>query len=200
MAQNRSPRQPRRELSNRLCYDNTVSEAPAVRPEWSYGMGTTVYLQRHGEAESPLGKPDSDRALTEEGVAAVKAATDGLLSMGVRLDKCLSSPLERARQTAELVWGQLGGESPFEVVDALKPGASPDAVLEEIRLSDGRSVLVVGHMPDLCLIAAYLASKSSTRVCSFLPGAIARIDFDGEVAAGHGMVEWAKRPEELAPH
>jgi hypothetical protein len=31
-----------------------------------------------------------------------------------------------------------------------------------------------------------------------MPGAIARIDFDGEVAAGRGVVEWVKRPLELA--
>jgi phosphohistidine phosphatase SixA len=121
-----------------------------------------------------------------------------MMRLGVQLDTCISSPLTRARQTAEIVWSQLGDGSPFAVVEALLPGALPDAVTEEILLSEGESVLVVGHMPDLCHMAAHLSSRQSRRVSSMMPGTVACLEFNGAVVAHGGTVCWVKRTSELA--
>src|SRR5262245_32744129 len=81
-----------------------------------------LYFLRHGVAADvgPEGGGDAGRPLTVEGIAKIKEEARGLRRLGVRPDIVLTSPLVRARQTAEIVRHALGLDS--RVVDALAPG------------------------------------------------------------------------------
>src|SRR5689334_2900287 len=81
-----------------------------------------LYFLRHGIAADtgPEDSGDAGRPLTEEGIDKLKEAARGLRRLGVRPDVLLSSPLVRARQTAEIVRKAFGIES--RLVDALAPG------------------------------------------------------------------------------
>src|SRR6266851_1129101 len=63
-----------------------------------------LYLIRHAEAH-PLSsgtvQDDADRALTDAGQAQAQALAAALQKHGVHLDQVVSSPLLRARQTAD---------------------------------------------------------------------------------------------------
>ncbi|MGH2469546.1 MAG: SixA phosphatase family protein, partial [Chloroflexota bacterium] len=67
-----------------------------------------LYVMRHGPAEAQRdGLADADRALTAEGRAETVGVARGLARLGARPAVILSSPLVRARQTAEVIAQQL---------------------------------------------------------------------------------------------
>ena len=99
-----------------------------------------LLIVRHAEA-SP-GSPDELRPLTPEGREQARRLGDTLRAEGIEPDAVLSSPLLRARETAQA----LGLGDP-EVDERLAPGASP-ADVRDVVAGRGETVLVVGHQPD----------------------------------------------------
>jgi phosphohistidine phosphatase len=105
-----------------------------------------VYVLRHAKAEK--GEPDELRRLNDRGREQARRLADEL--SGVSFDAVLSSPLLRARETAELV----SGRRP-EIDDRLAPGATAEDVRGAVA-GRGETVLVVGHNPDCPRIVAEL--------------------------------------------
>jgi len=106
----------------------------------------TIYFLRHAEAED-LAESDFDRKLTPKGLQ--QAAKVGKFCAGYGLEPTviLSSPVTRARQTAEIVAGALGREVTIE--SWLACGMETATLLARLAphaASD--SVLIVGHEPD----------------------------------------------------
>ena len=112
-----------------------------LRRQPPYDRGV-IYLLRHGAAEDGLGKPDSERELTEKGREQALAAGQALAALGAGIETCLASPRVRARDTAVLACEALGIE--VELTDELAGGRfDPGA------LAAGRgATLLVGHEPD----------------------------------------------------
>lgn len=108
-----------------------------------------VFLIRHAKAEG--GEPDELRALNEHGRAQARALGERLAGDGVQPDAVISSPLLRARQTAEAIAKATGAEA--EVDERLAPGATADDLRSVVR-GRGATVVVVGHQPDCGEIAA----------------------------------------------
>src|SRR4051794_13616479 len=108
-----------------------------------------LLIVRHAEAAP--GNPDELRPLTPGGRAQARALGRRLRDQGLEPDAVVSSPLLRARETANA----LGLGEPA-VDERLAPGASPDAV-RDAALGRGETVLVVGHQPDCGRAAAALA-------------------------------------------
>jgi phosphohistidine phosphatase len=124
-----------------------------------------LVLVRHAEAAP--GTPDELRTLTPEGYEQSRALGDRLRAEGVQPDAVLSSPLLRARQTAEA----LGFGEPVPD-DGLAPGATPADVRAAIA-GRGETVVVVGHQPDCGRVAASLTGGEEPR---FPPAGVAVID------------------------
>ncbi|MCI0341492.1 MAG: histidine phosphatase family protein [Planctomycetales bacterium] len=114
----------------------------------------TVILFRHGPAESrSRGGDDESRRLTADGRRRTRAAARGLRRLGPVPRAVVSSPLARARQTAEILAEVLGGRRRVRLSDALRPEAAPaeaDALLRD--LGSGPATLV-GHEPHLSTLA-----------------------------------------------
>jgi phosphohistidine phosphatase len=108
-----------------------------------------LLIVRHAEAAS--GSPDELRPLTPEGREHARAVGARLRKEGFAADAVLSSPLLRARQTAEAL--RLGAP---EVDDRLAPGASP-LDLRDAAAGRGETVVVVGHQPDCSKAVAALS-------------------------------------------
>src|SRR5262245_39880728 len=120
-----------------------------------------LYFLRHGIAADvgPEGTGDAGRPLTAEGIAKLKEAARGLRRLGVRPDVLLSSPLVRARQTAEIVRHALGLDS--RLVDALAPGCDIMRLRELLgEYRDTKSAMVVGHEPDFSTMIGDLTGGS----------------------------------------
>jgi phosphohistidine phosphatase len=107
-----------------------------------------VVLVRHAEAAP--GDPDELRALTAGGHEQARRLGEQLRADGIEPDAVLTSPLLRARQTAE----ELGFGRP-EPRDELSPGATADDVKAAVA-GRGHTVVVVGHQPDCSRITAAL--------------------------------------------
>ena len=110
-----------------------------------------LLLVRHAEAAP--GTPDSDRRLTERGREQARALGERLARENVRPDALVTSPLIRARETADLLGAALGVA--VEVDARLAPGATPPLVREALA-GRGELAIAVGHQPDCGLVAAAL--------------------------------------------
>jgi phosphohistidine phosphatase len=128
-----------------------------------------LYFMRHGIAED--GTPDAERALTKEGVNNTKLAAQKLKALGVSVAHLYSSPLVRARQTAEIVAQALNTE--VEIRDEVGPGFSITAVQAMVSDVDREdSVMFVGHEPDF---STTITSLVGGRIV-MKKGGLARVD------------------------
>ena len=110
-----------------------------------------LYVMRHGPAEdrAPTGR-DFDRVLTAAGREVVarsaRALHAGRRSLGGRL-RLLSSPLRRARETAEIVASILVPPLAVELHDDLAADAGLPRDLVADVAAAGADALLVGHQP-----------------------------------------------------
>ena len=86
--------------------------------------GFTLYLVRHGRAaeRGEEWPDDGKRPLTPQGIDRFQQVVRGLSVLGVTIDTILTSPLVRARQTADILAAGLRPHPSVEVIDALAPG------------------------------------------------------------------------------
>jgi len=127
-----------------------------------------LVIVRHAEAAS--GEPDELRPLTPEGRDVARALARRLADEGLRPDAVLTSPLLRARETAQ----ELARPAGLEAVpdERLAPGATAEAVRTAAE-ERGEIVVVVGHQPDCSRIAAALAGGEEP---AFPPGGMLSIE------------------------
>ncbi|HGY08493.1 MAG TPA: phosphohistidine phosphatase [Oceanithermus profundus] len=124
---------------------------------------TEVHLIRHARAQPRReGLPDGERALTPAGEAQAERLRTALERLEVRYALLWTSPLLRARQTADHL-------APLaEVVAEEEALAGPwDAGLLDRLLVRGSAVAVVAHEPDLSRVAAELLAGDPQRAAAF---------------------------------
>jgi len=166
-------------------------------------MARQLWLLRHAEAEPHGTRLDAERRLTRRGENQARAAGIAIERLGVAFDAVLFSPKVRARRTAELAaegWSQqqrallrehhplAGGFDAPQALDALA-GVS----------GEGGRLLLVGHEPDLSLLAGGLTGgridlKKGGLAVVRLEGGAPRLGDDGVV----GELAVLMRPRELA--
>lgn len=154
-----------------------------------------IYLLRHGIAEdtSPSGR-DADRRLTPEGKKKLTAVLKNAAAAGVKPSLILSSPLIRARQTAELAAKGLGCREQILITAALEPGGDPEQAWSEIRLHrDEPQLLLAGHEPLFGRLAAYLLNAPTLEI-DFKKGALLRIDCESLGPRPRGVLRWLLAP------
>ncbi|MEB3271628.1 MAG: histidine phosphatase family protein, partial [Synechococcus sp.] len=108
------------------------------------------------EERSPT-REDASRALTEAGRERTRAVLQRALALGLTADRLSTSPLVRARQTAEIARA-VGLAAELEVSGELAPGGDPFPLIRRWLAAGGAPgrLLLVGHEPDLGLLAARL--------------------------------------------
>jgi phosphohistidine phosphatase len=147
-----------------------------------------LWLLRHGEAVPHESKPDFERELTARGERQSVAAGEGLARLGVELDGCYTSPLVRARQTAELACKPLSVTP--EQRDALGKDFDVDIVHALLaEHSDGERILLVGHNPSFEQVVLDL---TGARI-DFKKGGVAAV----RVSGGRAELIALLRPREL---
>jgi len=106
-----------------------------------------LYFLRHADALD--GVDDAARPLSPQGKNEARAVGRFLKRAGIEFDAAYSSPLVRAKQTAEIVL-ELCGAAKLELADALMNETSAarfDAWLKD--LPTAKRVLLAGHAPSL---------------------------------------------------
>ena len=92
--------------------------------------------------------PDEERPLTKRGERRFRRAADGLARLTKRPDTLLSSPLSRARRTAEIA-AKAWGKVEVEESPALAGGSYDEVATALGRFPAESMVAIVGHEPDL---------------------------------------------------
>ncbi len=132
-----------------------------------------VYFLRHAHAEESDGRiPDTQRKLTERGIRHTRRLSRMLKLMDVEVDRLYSSPLVRARQTADIIGA--GMELKPILRDELAPGfdlAGLQAITRASAMDD--SLMIVGHEPDFSKVMSNLIGGGRIIMKK---GGIARID------------------------
>lgn len=158
-----------------------------------------IYIMRHGDAAWPRDAymtNDDERPLSEAGRDEVATMAQLLQRLGADPDLILSSPLVRAHQTARIVSEHFSDRAPVTTARDLAPGGSLAGVLAQI-LRSGRpaETLVSGHMPDVGMLAGFLAWGQSEATIRFRTAGICRIDLpDDNPAPGYGDLRWLIPP------
>src|SRR5689334_11426929 len=105
-----------------------------------------LYFLRHGEADWPnWDKPDDERPLTERGKKEMKKVAKFLRCLDIALDDILSSPLVRARQTADIVADRF--KLDVREQDALDGGFNMSRLKELVQQYAVNDLMIVGHEP-----------------------------------------------------
>lgn len=159
----------------------------------------TVYLHRHGKAVKEFTGSDFARDLKPSGLADADRLGRYLRQRGFLADLLLTSPANRALQTAQLLAGQTHESV---LTDPRLYGADAGTLLDILRgqPDTADTVRLVGHNPGLEDLGALL--------CGLRPGGIhlvtcgvlcIRIDTDrwASLAAGQGTLEWLIGPGQI---
>ena len=110
-----------------------------------------LILWRHADAED--GVPDLERKLTSRGRKQAARVSGWLHERLPKKFAVLASPARRAQETARAL------AAAVETVATLAPGASIEQVLEAAQWPRrGKTVIVVGHQPDLGCAVSFLVS------------------------------------------
>jgi phosphohistidine phosphatase len=154
-----------------------------------------LFLIRHGVAEErgDAWPDDSKRPLTAEGTSRLRKSARGLARLGVVFDVILTSPLVRARQTADVVASVYDPRPHIVTAESLAPGGAYHALLTELEKQTRRTrIALVGHEPGLGELAARLAG--SRHPLELKKGALCRIDVEALPPTGPGTLRWLLTP------
>ena len=155
-----------------------------------------LYLLRHGVAV-PHGTPgieDDLRPLTRAGEKLMRQAAEGLLRLGLELDRIVTSPLPRARRTAEIVAKVLEAEDILEESDALHADRDAASIVDWVHSRPESRLMLVGHDPAISELVGLLVGAPGPPLCQLRKGGIAALR---DHPRGGLMLDWLARPKLL---
>ncbi len=154
-----------------------------------------IYFLRHAiAAESGQFKNDADRPLTDEGVKKMQKAAKGMKRLNLGIDRVISSPYVRARQTAEIAAAALGLDKDIQFDDSLTPDAMVSDFLKLLgKIPSNATPLLVGHEPTMSLFIAALVSRSGDTALEMKKGGLSLIRLS-QLTRGGGTLEWLVPP------
>lgn len=164
-----------------------------------------VLIIRHAKAEprtvlGSIGKKDATRPLTDTGRKDMRKAAKGLRTLVPEIDVIAASPLVRAQETAAII-SERYDAMPVTELAPLAPGGAKQAVLDWLRdQPESATIALVGHEPDLGILASWLLSGRQESFISFKKGAGCLIELTDRPEAGAGRLAWLLPPAALRKH
>ena len=159
-----------------------------------------LLIVRHAialERDRQRWRDDAARPLSPAGKRQSRKAAAGLKEFSKAPDRLLTSPLVRARQTAQILT-DIAGWPHAEEVNELLPGDSALAVLTLLGRDRSKRVAVVGHQPGLeALLAACLLGEGGALSVDMKKNAVACVSFEDSPRAGRAVLKWLATPRML---
>jgi phosphohistidine phosphatase len=139
-----------------------------------------LYILRHGIAVEPgtPGIPDDERPLTPKGRKRMHEIARGLRRLDLQLERIVTSPLPRARETAKIAAEELDAENLLETADVLTSGSDVASISNWLRERTEDRLMIVGHNPDLSDLITLLVlgrRKPGPLICDLKKGGIAAL-------------------------
>lgn len=159
-----------------------------------------VYLVRHAIAAPREAGflDDGARELTPEGIRKMREHVVGLAVLGVQIDEIWTSPLVRARQTAEILAGGLVPSPPIRILSFLEPAGDFEAM--RVRLSQHTNlggVALVGHEPYMGEFTSYLMGGDRLMMFRYKKGAVGMVEIEDLAPPLRGELCWLLSPKQL---
>lgn len=151
-----------------------------------------VYLIRHADAVPQAERglsSDEERPLSDAGIRQSQTLGTVLQKRGVALGAVVTSPLLRARQTAEELVKAWNPAPEILACDELAPGGRPKRLARFLRNREIATVGVVGHQPDLGELAGWLIGSRKAHI-DLAKAGVAYISCDSEPRKGSGTLIW----------
>jgi phosphohistidine phosphatase len=137
-----------------------------------------LYLLRHGIAVDPgtVGMSDDARPLTDKGIKRMRQVAAGLCLLDLELDRIITSPLPRAKQTAEIVAAALGVKERLESSNVLQTGSDATTIERWLRDRTEGRLMLVGHNPTLSeLVSLLVVGARMSPICDLKKGGMAAL-------------------------
>ncbi|MBV8487672.1 MAG: phosphohistidine phosphatase SixA [Planctomycetaceae bacterium] len=155
-----------------------------------------LYILRHGIAV-PHGTPgvaEDDRPLTAKGEQRIKQIGRCLAAMGLEPERIITSPLPRARRTAQIVAQELHRTERMEITSALTAGENAQSIADWLSVRSESRLMIVGHNPALSdLVSLLLTGEVGRLTCDLKKGGIAAF-FDSPNAGTGYCLGWIATP------
>jgi phosphohistidine phosphatase len=143
------------------------------------------------------GKRDELRPITEEGTRKMLRAAQGLRRVVEQIDYLATSPLVRARQTAQIVADEFGIQV-SEKTDVLSPEAKLSQFAQWLDEHRSRDVVaIVGHEPHLSTLVTWLVSGVDESRVELGKGGACLLTLDGRPRKGGARLRWLLTPRQL---
>jgi len=164
-----------------------------------------LFILRHGIASDPgedgLPKdlPDAERPLSNKGKQRMWRITEAMRTMDLEFGAVVSSPLLRARQTAQIVTEALELRRKLILTDNLAPEGSPKTLIEQLNGlgSHPKNILLVGHEPYLGKLIALLLAGSTTAMIDLRKGGLAKLEIEKLRYTRCATLAWLLTPRQL---
>ena len=154
------------------------------------------YFLRHGPAgdrETWQG-PDSQRPLTPDGRKRIAREARTIAALKLGLEQVITSPLVRARQTAEIVADELDLKGGLVEDPRIDLGFSTERLASVLRdYRDANAIMLVGHEPSMSSVIADVIGGASL---DFKKGALACVEI-GSNTPPRGRLVWLATPKLL---
>jgi len=143
-----------------------------------------IYLVQHGKSLSP--EKDPHKGLSEAGRAETRRIAEVAQGYDVPVDAIWHSGKTRARQTAEIFARHLRPAGGVRRVAGLQPLDDVEPFAANLAAAD--KLMLVGHLPFMSRMAAYLVTGRNTPP-------VFRFQNSGIVCLGHdaGQNQWVIR-------
>lgn len=148
-----------------------------------------LYFLRHGDTLQNSHIDDNKRPLTDLGVHQATLVGIYLQRINVKIDILLSSPLERAQQTASIIQ-EIISTQPSALSEFLLNGVDQQQLFEQLDRLKGSSALLVGHEPHLSETISLLVCGNRETGIEMKKCSLALIDIPLPIRQGHGQLRW----------
>ena len=161
-----------------------------------------LYLLRHGlavERGTPGFKDDATRPLTPKGKKQLKRVGRTMVKLDLDFQLILTSPLLRARETAELVAVSLKAAKRLKLCDALAADREPLALMRSLqRLKPvPQKVLLVGHEPFLSQLISLLTTGGADLAVELPKAGLCKLDLDKLRVGKCARLVWLLTPPQM---
>ena len=156
-----------------------------------------IYFLRHGDASSNSRYSDSDRPLTDLGVRQAMLVGNLLQRTNAVIDAAISSPLQRAQETASLVLSTTDKKL-ITLSELLMNGSDPQQLFRHLDRLKVSSVLLIGHEPFFSEIISLLIGGKKNAGIEMRKCSLALVNISNPIREGAGVLKFLIPVDTLA--
>jgi phosphohistidine phosphatase len=178
-----------------------IFEVLRIRPE-QISCFMDLFLLRHGQAveRGTHGyEDDATRPLTSKGRRQLRRVARAMAAMNLQFDMLLTSPLLRARETAEIVATSLKAGKKLKLMDSLAADREPTELtrsLQKLKPAP-ESILLVGHEPFLSQLVSIWVTGGSNLAMDFPKAGLCKLELEKLQPGKCARLAWLVTPQQM---